>query len=347
MMLDDLKMIHERDAQDALGIAGKQARQYLHDFGFEWQSPRTIYDVVVAGMGGSGLAAKAYKVGNAPHVPFEVVQDYDLPDYVHENTLLICSSYSGNTEETLSVFEDAVDEESGHQRPMIVVVASGGKLLERAQELKLPYIQLPSGYQPRFTFGYQYRALAEILDATPLQDNAVELIEAAAGKLDGHIKKWLPTVPTKDNQAKQIALEVIGKSAVVYAGPKMWPAAYKWKISFNENAKHVAWAGEFPEFNHNEFLGWTKQPPEKPYVVIDLRSSLEHPQVQKRFEVTERLLSGMRPQPIVVSAAGDNLLEQLFSTIALGDFVSLYTALLNGLNPTPVEMIEKLKKELA
>ncbi len=88
--------------------------------------------------------------------------------------------------------------------------------------------------------------------------------EAAAKKLDQHVKNWLPTVPTKDNQAKRIAQEVIGKSAVVYAGPKLWPAAYKWKISFNENAKQVAWAGEFPEFNHNEFLGWTKQPPKNP-----------------------------------------------------------------------------------
>ncbi|HET7060381.1 MAG TPA: bifunctional phosphoglucose/phosphomannose isomerase [Candidatus Saccharimonadales bacterium] len=343
-MLDDLKMIHERDAQDALGIAEKQARQYLHDFGFKWTPPRSIYDVVVAGMGGSGLAAKAYKVGSAPQVPFEIIQNYDLPEYVSENTLLICSSYSGNTEETLSVFEEAL-KKSAH--PMVIAVASGGKLLERAQAEKLPYVQLPTGYQPRFTFGYQYRALAEILNATPLQDAQIPLIEAAAKKLDEYIKNWLPTVPTKDNLAKQTAQEMIGKSVVVYAGPKMWPAAYKWKISFNENAKQVAWAGEFPEFNHNEFLGWTKQPPQKPYAVIDLRSPLEHPHVQKRFEVTERLLSGMRPQPVIVTAAGENLLEQLFSTIALGDFVTLYTALLNGLNPTPVEMIEKLKKELA
>ncbi len=342
-MLDDLKMIHERDAQDALGIAEKQGQQYLYDFGFEWTPPQPIHNVVVAGMGGSGLAAKAYKVGGDLQVPFEIVQNYDLPAYADENTLLICSSYSGNTEETLSVFDEALSKDS---KPMIVVVASGGKLLQRAQTEKIPYIELPTGYQPRFTFGYQYRALAEIFNATPLKDGEIPLIETAAKKLAEHIKAWTATIPTKDNQAKQIAQEVIGKSAVVYAGPKLWPAAYKWKISFNENAKQVAWAGEFPEFNHNEFLGWTKQPPEKPYAVIDLRSNLEHPQVQKRFEITERLLSGMRPQPIVVQAAGDNLLEQLLSTIALGDFVTLYTALLNGLNPTPVDIIEKLKKSL-
>lgn len=343
-MLDDLKMIHERDAQDALGIAEKQSRQYLHEFGFEWTPPRAVHNVIMAGMGGSGLGGKAYRVVNALRVPFEVVQSYDLPEYAGENTLLICSSYSGNTEETLSVFEKAIKKES---QPMVVVVAGGGKLLERAKELSLPYVVLPDGYQPRHTFGYQYRALAEIFAVASLQDNVVPLVEAAANKLDGHIKNWLPTVPAKENRAKRIAQDVIGKSAVIYGGPLMWPAAYKWKISFNENAKHVAWAGQYSEFNHNEFVGWTKQPTDKPYVVIDLRSRLEHPQIQKRFEISARLLSGMRPQPIVVEAAGEDLLEQLFSTIALGDFVTLYTALLNGLNPTPVELIEKLKKELA
>lgn len=345
-MLDDLKLIHERDAQDALGIAEKQGQQYLHNFGFQWAPPQPIYDVVVAGMGGSGLAAKAYKVAGDLQVPFEVVQEYDLPEYVHENTLLICSSYSGNTEETLSVFEQALDEDSPYPRPMIVVIASGGKLLERAQAEKLPYIQLPTGYQPRYTFGYQYRALAEVMAATPLKDGEIPLLETAAQKLPVTMQSWLPTVPTKDNVAKQIALEVIGKSAVIYAGPKLWPAAYKWKISFNENAKQVAWAGQFPEFNHNEFLGWTKQPTQKPYAVIDLRSNLEHPQVQKRFAVTERLLSGLRPSPIVVEAQGEDLLDQLLSTIALGDYVSIYTALLNGLNPTPVDLVEKFKKLL-
>jgi glucose/mannose-6-phosphate isomerase len=341
-MLDDLKMIHQRDAQDALGIAEKQWQQYLHDFGFSWTPPKTIYDVVVAGMGGSGLAAKAYKVTGGLQVPFEVVQDYDLPEHVHENTLLICSSYSGNTEETVSVFEEALARKD-YPRPMIVVVASGGKLLERAKAENLPYIELPTGYQPRFTFGYQYRALVEIFASTPLKDAELPLLEAAAKILPKKIEKWLPTVPTKDNAAKKVALEVIGKSVVVYAGPKLAPVAYKWKISFNENAKQVAWNGQLPEFNHNEFIGWAKQPTQKPYAVIDLRSKLESPRVQKRFEVTERLLSGLRPSPLVVEAEGDNLLEQSLSTIALGDFVSIYTALLNGLNPTPVDLVEKLK----
>jgi glucose/mannose-6-phosphate isomerase len=345
-MLDDLKMIHERDAQDALGIAEKQAAQYEHKFEFDWTPPETIYDVVVAGMGGSALAAKAFKVTPGLHLPFEVVQDYDLPEYVGKNTLLICSSYSGNTEETVSVLQEALEEERPYPRPMIIVIASGGKLQQIAEANSLPFVALPTGYQPRHTFGYQYRALAQIFESTPLIDNFLPSLEQVAGFVREQAGKFVPTVPTKDNLAKQIALECIGKSIVVYGGPKMFPAAYKWKISFNENAKQVAWTNQFPEFNHNEFLGWTKQPVNKPYTVIDLRSDCEHPRVQKRFEVTERLLSGMRPAPIVVQAAGEGALQQLLSAIQLGDFVTLYTALLNGLNPTPVDLIEKFKADL-
>ena len=117
-------------------------------------------------------------------------------------------------------------------------------------------------------------------------------LQRAAGFLKAAVQPWVATVPTDQNTAKQIALEMIGKSVVIYAGAKFSPAAYKWKISFNENAKQVAWTNQYPEFNHNEFMGWTKQPVDKPYAVVDLRSKMENPRTQKRFEVSARLLSG-------------------------------------------------------
>jgi glucose/mannose-6-phosphate isomerase len=175
--------------------------------------------------------------------------------------------------------------------------------------------------------------------------SAAEL-EKASKFLTEAVKAWLPTVPTAENEAKKLANELAGKSGVVYGGPLMSPAAYKWKISFNENAKNIAWWNEFPEFNHNEFIGWSSHPVQKPYGVIELRSSLEHPRVQKRFEVSERLLSGKRPAPHVVNVQGESLLQQLVWAITFGDFVTIYLALLNNLNPAPVELVEKLKKEL-
>jgi glucose/mannose-6-phosphate isomerase len=114
----------------------------------------------------------------------------------------------------------------------------------------------------------------------------------------------------------------------------------------NENAKNLAWTNQYPEFNHNEFIGWSSHPVEKPYAVVDLRSSFEHPRIQKRFELSDRLLSGRRPAAHVVEAKGETLIEQLLWTINFGDFVTIYLALLNGVNPSPVELVERFKKEL-
>ena len=146
--------------------------------------------------------------------------------------------------------------------------------------------------------------------------------------------------------AKQLALQLAGKTPIIYSGSLMAPAAYKWKISVNENAKNTAWAGTLPEFNHNEFIGWSSHPVEKPFAVIDLLSSFEHPRTQKRFEVGDRLLSGLRPKSITVNAMGESPIEHLLYLVLFGDFVTLYLGLLNGVDPSPVELVEKFKIEL-
>jgi glucose/mannose-6-phosphate isomerase len=342
-MLDDLKLIHERDADDALGIAEKQPAQLTQEFELKGgQEFSGINNVVYAGMGGSALAATLVHSWPKVSIPFEVVRDYELPAYVNAQTLVIAASYSGNTEETLSALAQA--EEKGAQ---IAVIAGGGKLQAAAEEKGYLLGVLPKVVQPRYAVLSNFKLLLDILTrAGVLQGEYASELQQASNFLAESIQGWLPTVPTAQNQAKQLAQEVLGKSVVIYGGPKLFPAAYKWKISFNENAKQVAWAGQYPEFNHNEFIGWSKQPIDKPYCVIDLRSNLENPRVQKRFEVSERLLSGMRPAPEVVTAQGETVLEQLLWTIALGDFVSLYTGIANGLNPAPVELVEKFKKEL-
>lgn len=341
-MLDDLKKIHELDVADTLGIAERQWEQ----LGYEFETTQTAIsadNIVYAGMGGSALAAILSESWPGYKVPFKVVRDYDIPDYVSDKTYFIVASYSGNTEETISAIAQA--EERGAQ---IAVIAGGGKLAEIAKEKGYPLAVLPKAEQPRYAVFYNLKALLVLLEKAGLVngDGVNADLADSAGFLKSAVEAWTATVPTDKNQAKQIALECIGKSAVIYAGPKFAPTAYKWKISFNENAKQVAWTNSYPEFNHNEFMGWTKQPVQKPYTVIDLRSSLENPRIQKRFEVSEKLLSGMRPAPIVVDIQGKTLLQQLLWVIALGDFVTLYTALLNGLNPAPVDLIEKFKKAL-
>ncbi len=343
-MLDDLRYIHEKDAVDTLGIAARQASQLLDDFTFPVEPQfGTINNVVFAGMGGSALAAEIVRVWPGLPVPFEIVRGYDIPRYLDGNTLFIASSYSGTTEEALAALDQAV--EKGAQ---IAVIASGGRLQEIAEEKKYPLALLPRVDQPRYAVFSSLKATLTILAKAGLvsADEITPQLKQIAGFLQQYIQAWGAEVPTANNPAKQLAQELMGKSVVVYSGPKLWPAAYKWKISCNENAKQIAWTNQLPEFNHNEFIGWSKQPIDKPYAVVDLRSNLEHPRVQKRFEVTARLLSGMRPDPHVVQAEGETLPEQLLWTITFGDFVTLYLALLNGLNPAPVDLVEKFKKAL-
>ena len=341
-MLDDLKVIHERDAQDALGVVGKQWQQLQHSFEVPTPDFSGIQNIVLAGMGGSGWPAVYIQTWATPSVPFEIVRDYTLPAYVGENTLFISSSYSGNTEETLSALDDA--EARGAK---VVVVTAGGKLADRARAKNHPLYLIPGGIQPRMSSFFFLVAMVQLLEPLGLvPEGKLAELQSAGDWLKEQIGSWQPEVPTDGNAAKQLALELIGKSVVVYSGPKLFPAANKFKICLNENAKNVAWVNQYPEFNHNEFIGWSSHPVDKPYAVVEIRSNLEHPRVQKRFEVSERLLSGKRPAPEVVTPVGDTHLQQLLWTSNFCDFVSLYVALCNGLNPTPVDLVEKLKVEL-
>lgn len=343
-MLDDLNVIKQRDPQDSLGFIAKQPEQLKHDFGIVHKAQfGPIDNVVFAGMGGSSLVADLARTWPALKVPFVVCKEYRLPAFVGERTLVITASYSGNTEETLEALDEA--RKKGAQ---IATIAHGGKLVERAHEHGDALAEIPECTQPRTGVFYMYRALVEILDAAGLvADAAISDLEALVAPLEQAANAWAADIPEAHNPAKQLAQKMAGKTPIIYGGPLMFPAAYKWKIDVNENAKNTAWCGALPEFNHNEFLGWSSHPIEKPFAVIDLISSFEHPRVIKRFEVSDRMLSGMRPASINIEARGGSALEHMLYLVLLGDFATTYLAFLNGVNPTPVDLVEKFKKELA
>lgn len=340
-ILDSPQVLQQRDPQDSLGIALHQSDYFSATFDTTFTPTSTIETIVWAGMGGSALPMVVVQSWPKLTLPFEVVRDYQLPPYVNENTLFIASSYSGNTEETLSALAEA--ESRGSQ---IAVVAAGGKLADIARERGYPLFLIPGGIQPRMATFYFVRAFLAIIEPLNVTSSDVSELDSVGEWLKTELQAFIPTVPTVDNPAKQMALKLIGKTTIVYAGPLLFPAANKLKICMNENAKNTAWANQYPEFNHNEFIGWSSHPIDKPFAVVEIRSNLEHPRVQQRFEVSERLLSGMRPSPIVVVPKGETLLQQLAYSFALADFVSIYAGILNGVNPTPVELVEKLKQEL-
>ncbi|MBC7565113.1 bifunctional phosphoglucose/phosphomannose isomerase [Candidatus Saccharibacteria bacterium] len=343
--LDNENILTQRDPEGALNVAAEQFTQAAFDAVVESKDNdgREITSIVVTGMGGSALAALVAKVWLKFDitVPFEVIRGYDLPAYVNHQTLVIASSYSGNTEETVSALNQA--NAMGTQ---VAVIASGGKLVEIAEASEIARVKLPGGLQPRMAVIYNLRALLALFENFGIVHDKLQEIEALSQWLGIQSSAWGPKIPTEQNYAKQLAKEAVGKTPVFYGGALTAPVAYKWKISFNENAKNVAFWNEYPEFNHNEFLGWTSHPVEKPFAVFDLISQLEHPQIIKRFEISDRLLSGMRPKATVVNLVGESVIAQLLWASILADFVSIYVAILNGVDPTPVELIEKFKKEL-
>jgi glucose/mannose-6-phosphate isomerase len=346
-MLDDQNIIKQRDPSDALGVAANQYQQAR--FSIEVKQPdhdgRAITRIVVAGMGGSALAALIVKSWLKQELlaPVEIVRDYHLPMYVDDSTLVIASSYSGNTEETLSCLEEA--RVRGAQ---VAIIASGGKLIERAVAHSIAYVQLPGNFQPRMAVVYNLRALVALLAHFSQASYLLfDDIARTADWMKEESEQWVSQVSTDKNYAKQLALQAVGKTPVFYGGNLTGPIAYKWKISWNENAKNVAFWNEYPEANHNEFMGWTSHPVEKPFAIFDLVSPLEHPQILKRFTVSDRLLSGKRPKATAVTLKGETLIKQFLWGSILADFVSIYVAILNGVDPTPVPLIEKLKKELA
>ena len=345
-MLDDANVLKQRDSAGALDVVANLYEQAALDVEIidGETDGRAIEQVIVAGMGGSALAADLVRValGDELMVPYEVVRDYTLPAYAKRTTLVIVSSFSGGTEETVACMEQALAR--GCE---VAVITSGGALRAMATKHHTMLGLIPAGSEARYGMIYNMRILLRILsEFKVVSQRAYDEMAALAPWLQRESELWAKGMPAERNYAKQLALQAVGKTPVFYAGRLMAPVAYKWKISWNENAKNVAMCNVLPEFSHNEFIGWTGLPVEKPFAVFDLVSDKEHPRVLKRFAVTDRLLSGRRPKATVVSIAGESVLAQLLWGVVLGEFVSIYVAVLNNIDPTSVALVDTMKAQL-
>ena len=346
-MLDDINILRQHDSLEDLGFAALECEQVKFEAIVKNgnHDNRYLKNIVVAGMGGSALSALFIKtwLKNELSLPFEIVKTYDLPGYVDQNTLVIASSYSGNTEETLSCLNQA--KVKGSQ---IAIISSGGELINQATANQIANVVLPTGHQPRMAMVATLCSIVAILENFGIiSGGKLDEIASKYEWLKSECANWGGDIPEVNNYAKQLAAQAVGKTAVFFSGTFSFPVAYKWKTCWNETAKNLAFLCEFPEFNHNEILGWTSHPVEKPFAIFDVISDFEHSQILKRFEISDRLLSGKRPKSTTIRLSGESVIEQLLWGSILADFVTIYLAVLNGVSPTSVELISKLKTELA
>lgn len=302
-----------------------------------------IRNIVFAGMGGSALAGMIVKnwLNDQLSVSLEVVRGYELPGYVNTHSLVVVSSASGNTEEALGCLKDAQ-----RKNAQVVVMSSGGLLEKAAKNKVLLDIELQHYEQPRLGVFADIKAFVCVLEnlgLTSKVDMRREL-QNVANFLDTQKSQWNLDA-ADDNVARKIAKQLHGKASIIYAGPALGSAAYKWKIDINENAKQMASANVFPELNHNEMQGWLL-PENKHAQVVELHSSLDSDRIKKRILVTRQVLAKHGYEPIEVEVVGSTHIQQLLSTIILGDYVSAYLGVLNEVDPAPVELVEKFKKEL-
>jgi len=348
--LDDPKLYEEQDPQRMrdriaeLPVHCADAWRLVQEFSLP-ESYRQVQNVVVLGMGGSAIggALAAALVADECPVPILSVGGYDLPACAGPETLVVGSSYSGKTEETLSAFGQALERGC-----RLVAIATGGDLAAIAEEKGLPLLRFSPCLAPRAAIGYSLMLLLGILWRAGLIRDPGDDLDEAIAVVEEWQRELRPETPTVRNPAKRLAGQLIGRLPVVYSAGFLAPVARRWKGQFNENAKQWAIWEEMPELNHNAVVGYGIPAGIRDQVyVMMLRSPLDHPRVQARWQVTRELLLQEGIAPDEIWARGSNRLAQMLSLIHFGDYVSLYLAMLNGADPTPVRPIDYLKKRLA
>ncbi len=347
--LDDPSFVTNRDPKGmyalAVGFPGQcRAALSIADAAPVKLDATGVRQVVVTGLGGSaagGDFARALFEATAA-VPFSVNRDYSLPGYVGSDTLVFATSYSGNTEETLSAYDDA-----RARGARIVVVTSGGELARRAVGHGVPVITIPGGQPPRTAMGFML--VPVLVTATKLGLLPAQDIAGAANEADAAAAAWKAELPSTANEAKRLALALHGAVGVLY-GLGSWQAvvAGRWKGQINENAKQHVFAHALPEMNHNEILGWegAQRQGVTRWVTLLLEDGTESGRMQLRANATLALVA-RAGEAHRVKASGTTLLAKMLSLALLGDFVSLYLAALNGEDPYTIGSIDQIKGILA
>ena len=350
-IINDIKRMHKLDTSDMHDAlyyfpdTMRDAERIGSNFKLPEKFKRNYNSIVFSGLGGSAIGADFIRsyLEEEVETPIIVNRDYTIPGIVNENTLFIVSSYSGNTEETLSAYEFAKKKKAN-----IMSLSSNGKLMDLSVKSDIPFMRIPGRLAPRAALAYGtipflcvFAKLGIIRWKSSEIKEAVRLLSNLRGKLRLE-------VPARKNLAKKIASRIYGKIPIIYGADRYIDVVVtRWRGQLAENSKTLSFGHVLPEMNHNEIVGW--QNPKKllkSLIVLLLRDSGDHPRVAKRMEITKDIIKKMGTKVIEVNSTGKGLLARMFSLVCIGDWVSFYLAALNGVDPTPVKRITYLKKKL-
>ncbi len=324
--------------EDASNIAGAAELPDWNASGIE--------NIVLAGLGGSAIGGDLVRsyLAERLNIPFFICRNYTLPRFVGESSLIFISSYSGNTEETLSAYDDALN-----RKAMILALSTGGKVEEKSLQNKITWVNIPKGFPPRAALGYSFVPVLVMLEKLGFVEGEKALIKRTGEFLSSNRLRYGLESGVRENPAKRIALELHQKLPIIYAATDHFDAvSTRWKGQICENAKMLAFNNVFPEFNHNELVGWKILSEYRDnLIVVILKDQDDHPRVKSRMEIVKRIIEKEKVKVLEVESSGETLLSRIFSLIQLGDFASFYLAILNREDPTPVKVIDLLKNELA
>jgi len=302
-----------------------------------------IENIMVIGMGGSAIGGDVARVlaQNANSLSIVINRSYNIPDWVGPNTLILASSYSGETEETLSAFAQCRERNCP-----IIVLSTGGQISDYACEYDLDSILIPSGYQPRAALGFSFTLILILLNRLGfIQNQVVEMVEKSINALEIMSREM-----TKDeNKALTIAEKIHATCPIIYGSEELtWVAALRFRGQLAENAKMLSFHNHFPEQNHNEIEGWTANKDiMNRFSIIWLKDKDDHSGTRTRMQISSSLLESSAGSQIEISQTGKNRVERLLKLIHLTDWVSYYAALLNNVDPTPVKRIQELKLKIS
>ncbi len=300
-----------------------------------------IDKIILAGLGGSAISGDLLQnfLKDELNFPFIVIRNYDLPKYADKKSLVIVSSYSGNTEEAISVLKNAIKNNC-----QIVAVTSGGKIEIIAKKNNIPVVKILPGFQPRYALGLSFFSLLKIFQTLKLIKDQNSVVK----RIINNWKTKARTYSEQNNPALLYARSLLGFIPVIYSVDGFNSAAgYRLKSQFNENSKLHSFHNVLPEFNHNEIIGWETFSEYKFNAkVIFLSDKNYHKQIKKRIEVCSSLLSGKKVEIITLSSNEKTFKERLLDLIFLGDWISYYLAVLRNHNPSEIDFIHYLKKNL-